>query len=421
MTPKSHFNALRCVTCGAHFGPDEIDYTCPTCGPLKGTLDILYDYNSAAESFTPERLRERRGSTIWRYHELLPIRDVAAQVQIPVGMTPLYRLDCDLGFPVPRLVLVKDDTRLPSGSSKDRASAIGIARAREKEAPAIAAASTGNAASSLAMFAARAAMPCYIFAPALAPPEKLAQIRAHGAKLVAVHGSYDDAFDLCRGICDKHGIYNRNTATNPFLGEGKKTIAIEIWEQLGFTVPDVVVVPVGDGCIIGGVHKGFRDLFDLRLISRLPRLIGVQAEGSSAIAEAWLMGEETCLPSSATTIADSIAVAMPRDQVKALRAINETDGCFITVKDKAILEAMSRLATLAGILVEPAAAAPLAGLRKAIEIGKIDPEEEVVLLHSGHGLKDVGAMCKAAAWNRPIEIPPEMVAAEKALGLVDSL
>lgn len=417
MTTVSFFNALRCVSCGKTFGPDEIDYTCPACGPVKGTLDVLYDLTELSKSFSPETLRERRGSTIWRYHELLPIRNVAAQVQIPIGMTPLFRLDCDFGFPLPKLVLVKDDTRHPSGSAKDRASAVGIARAREKAAPAIAAASTGNAAASIAMFAAKAAMPCFIFVPASAPPAKLAQIQAHGAKLIIVNGSYDDAFDLCNDVCEKWKFYNRNTATNPFLGEGKKTTALEIWEQLGYDVPDAVVVPVGDGCIIGGVYKGFCDLFDLGLIPKLPRLIGVQAEGSSAIAEAWLLGEETCSPSTATTFADSISVVIPRDQIKALRAINESDGCFITVTDKEILIAMSQLATRAGILVEPAAAAPLAGLRKAMAIGKISADEETVLLHTGQGLKDVSAMQRAAAWNKPIEIDPDLTAAEKALGL----
>jgi threonine synthase len=417
MTPISFINALSCVSCGETFDPDEIDYTCPACGPIKGTLDILYDWSKLAEVFTPEILRQRRGTTIWRYHELLPIRNVVAQVQIPVGMTPLFRLECDMGFPLPSIVLVKDDTRHPSGSTKDRASAVGIARAREKSAPAIAAASTGNAASSIAMFAARAGLPCYIFVPKTAPPAKLAQIQAHGAKLVMVSGSYDDAFEICHHICEKWDIYNRNTATNPFLGEGKKTAALEIWEQLGYNVPDTVVVPVGDGCIIGGIAKGFSDLFNLGLIPKVPRLIGIQADGSSAIAEAWFMGENVCAPSAATTIADSIAVSVPRDQTKALRAVNETDGCFITVTDKEILAAMNSLATIAGILVEPAAAAPMAGLRKAMEIGKIAAHEETVILHTGHGLKDISAMQKASIWNRPTPIDSNVNAAEEALGL----
>ncbi len=423
MNSVSYLNSLRCVTCGVEYDIDLVDYTCPACGPLTGTLDVIYDYSALASHFTPEILRERRGSTIWRYHELLPCRDVACQVPIPVGSTPLYRLDCDLGFTLPKSVLVKDDTGLPSGSTKDRATAIAITRAREKKAPAIAAASTGNAASSLAMFAARASLPCYIFAPAGAPPAKLIQIRAHGAKLLAVEGSYDQAFDLCQEVCQENGFYNRNTATNPFLSEGKKTLALEIWEQLGYQTPAAIFVPVGDGCIIGGVYKGFRDLFELNLIERIPKLIGVQAEGSAAITECWELGEELCSPASANTIADSISVSMPRDQVKALRAIRSTDGCFITVTDKAISKAMALLSARAGILVEPAAATPLAGLDKAMSIGKIREDEQVVLIHTGHGLKDIDAVQNASIWNEPIYVSPQISDVNKAIssGFLTSL
>jgi len=257
---------------------------------------------------------------------------------------------------------VKDETRHPSGSAKDRATAVAIAHARAIRAPGIAAASTGNAASSLATFAAHAAMPCFIFAPASAPPAKLIQIRAHGARLFAVEGTYDDAFDLCARACERHGWYSRNTASNPYLGEGKKTAAFEIYEQLGDRAPDAVVVPVGDGCILGGVYKGFRDLRDLAWIDRMPRLIGVQAAGSAALADAWRRGEDRCAEIAAATLADSICVSVPRDQVKALRAVRETGGLFVSVSDEAILDAMSLLARRAGIFAEPAAAASLAGL-----------------------------------------------------------
>ncbi|MCK4305905.1 MAG: threonine synthase [Candidatus Eisenbacteria sp.] len=415
MVEFSFVKCLRCVTCGAEYEIDESVHTCSTCGPLLGTLDVLYDTDRLAASFGPDILKERTDPTIWRYHEILPIRDRSAPVAIPVGMTPLYSLDSALGFNAPKRLLIKDDTRHPSGSTKDRATAVAMARAREVGVSSVAAASTGNAASSLATFAARADLACCIFAPATAPAAKLLQIRAHGATLLAIEGTYDQAFDLCMATCERLGFYNRNTAVNPFLSEGKKTIALEIWEQLGFRAPDVIVVPVGDGCIVGGVYKGFCDLLDLELIPRIPRIIGVQASGSSALAVAWREGLERCKPSQASTLADSICVSHPRDQIKALRAIRESDGLFITVDDQAILEALSILASKAGILVEPAAAAPLAGLKEALAKGQIESDAEVVLLHTGHGLKDIDALQKASAGNRPLSVKPDLEEVAEAL------
>jgi threonine synthase len=306
--------------------------------------------------------------------------------------------------PLPERLWIKDDTRHPSCSSKDRATTVALARARELDVHVIAAASTGNAASSLAALAAPAGVCCLIFAPASAPPAKLVQVRIHGARLFAVDGTYDQAFDLCAELCAATGIYSRNTATNPVLGEGKKTIALEIWEQLGYRVPDAVFVPVGDGCIIGGVAKGFSDLLDLGLIPRLPRLIGVQAEGSAALTNAWRAGDARCEPVVATTLADSISVSTPRDQVKALRAVRESNGAFVVVSDEAILAAMAVLASRLGLFAEPAAAAAFAGLVQAMRDGVVAVDDEVVVVVTGHGLKDVGAAARAAEANPPVRI-----------------
>jgi len=411
----SFVQGLRCVGCGRDYAIETGRHTCPSCGPLLGTLDLTYNYRDLAAALVPAALRARQDATIWRYHELLPIRDPLAVPRVPVGLTPLYLFDGDLDFPVPRALWLKDDTRHPSGSAKDRATAVGIANAREVGAKGIAAASTGNAASSLALFAAREALPCLIFVPAAAPAAKLAQIRAHGATCLAVDGNYDQAFELCAEVSRRHGYYNRSTAVNPYLGEGKKTIALEIWEQLGFRIPDVVVVPVGDGCILGGVHKGFRDLREAGLVYGLPRLIGIQADGSAALARAWQAGKDRCDPVEARTVADSLAVSMPRDQVKALRAVRETNGAFLTVSDDEILRALSLLAARCGIFVEPAAAAALEGLRRGLEEGAISPAEEVTILLTGHGLKDIEAACRASAWNEPLPIAPEVGAVEAAL------
>jgi threonine synthase len=408
----SGFIGLRCVSCGRAFEPDEILYVCPGCGPVGGTLDVLYDLAWARERFTPAILRGRREicGGVTRYREILPIRREGAFPDIPVGMTPLYRPPERLGL-APN-VWIKDDTRHPSGSAKDRASVVAVARARELGASVIAAASTGNAASSIATLAAHAGLGCVIFAPAAAPEAKLVQIRMHGAMLLAVDGTYDQAFDLCREVASRTGWFNRNTATNPVLGEGKKTIALEIWEQLGYRAPGAVLVPVGDGCVIGGVAKGFEDLRDLGLIPKVPRLIGVQAEGSAALANAWRAGEDRCAPVAASTVADSISVSVPRDQVKALRAVRRSAGAFVTVSDGAILQAMVELASRAGIYAEPAAAAPLAGLRKALADGSVDPGEEVVLVVTGHGLKDLAAARRAAESNPPIPIGADPAAPE---------
>jgi threonine synthase len=406
---------MQCVTCARRFAADELCYTCPDCGPLAGTLDVIYDLVALQRDIASETMRARPEPTIWRYHELLPVGDLGGVVPIPVGMTPLTPLDVDLGAAVPRRLLAKDDTRMPSASSKDRASAVAVAHARQLGRRRIAAASTGNAASSLAMFAARAGLECFIFVPASAPPAKLRQIQAHGAHLFAVDGTYDQAFELCAAFCAELDCYSRNTATNPVLAEGKKTLALEIWEQLGGRAPEMVVVPVGDGCILSGVYKGFADLLALGWITDMPKLVGVQAAGSAALAAAWRAGRDTCEPVDAHTVADSISVSQPRDQRKALRAMRQTGGFFVTVSDEAILDALSLLATRAGMLVEPAAAAPLAGLLQAVSEGSIATDTEAVLLHTGHGLKDVHALEKAARADRFHHVAPTLDAVAAAM------
>jgi threonine synthase len=457
----SAFRGLRCVTCGGEHGPDGLLYTCPTCGPLAGTLDVLYDLAWLRGRFDPASLSARDERTLWRYHEILPIRDVAARPTIPVGLTPLTEVPApqrrrlsewrssgarpggvpprdsiegpparggnadarpepdEPPTPLPDRLWIKDETRHPSASAKDRATAVALARARELGVSTVAAASTGNAASSLAALSAAAGMRCVIFAPASAPEAKLVQIRIHGAQLFAVQGSYGDAFELCAKVCERARIYSRNTATNPVLGEGKKTIALEIWEQLGFRAPDAVVVPVGDGCILGGVAKGFRDLFDLGMIDRLPRLIGVQADGSAALATAWREGTTRCRPVAASTVADSISVSQPRDQAKALRAVRESAGAFVVVSDGAILRAMRALASGLGLFVEPAAAAAFAGLRQGLRDEVISREEEVVLVVTGHGLKDVGAARRAAEDNPPVAVGADPGDLEKLIRMVE--
>jgi threonine synthase len=308
-----------------------------------------------------------------------------------VGWTPLYRpqrLIRELHMPN---LFFKDDSGNVTHSYKDRASSVAIVKALEKGYGGIAAASSGNAAASVSAFAASAGLPCHIFVPKTIPRAKLAQLRAYGAEVILVDGPYDQAFDLCMTEAPKNNWYNRNTAINPYLAEGKKTAALELCEQLNWQPPDVVFVPVGDGCIISGVWKGFKDLYELGFIDALPHLVGVQAKGSAPLVKAFQQGRDEVIPEPVSTIADSISVGFPRDQIKALRAIHQSGGLFISVTDQEIRTALRKLPETSGIFVEPAAAAAFAGLLKLREQNKLADEDRVAVLLTGSGLKDISA------------------------------
>jgi threonine synthase len=318
----------------------------------------------------------------------MPFADLASLPPVPVGGTPLFNspaISIMSGF---SNLWFKDDGRNPSASLKDRASAVAIAMAKEAGKSTIAAASTGNAASSLATLAASVSMKAVLFVPRTIPKPKLAQLLIHDAEVICLDFSYDRAFELCQTACEKYGWYSRNTAVNPFTGEGKKTAALEIASDLGWA-PDAVICPVGDGCIIGGLYKGFYDLMQLGMIEKMPRLYGIQASGAAPLVKAYENNAEIEPIDEAKTIADSISVGYPRDGFKALRAVRETDGTMSSVADNQILGAQKILAARAGIFVEPAAAAALAGLLKLKNEKYLGNEENMVVLLTGHGLKDV--------------------------------
>jgi len=366
--------------------PGEVELTCPDCGPNLGTLTVFYNYEEIKKILTPGALADDREPSHWRYLDILPVSGRPESLHPRVGWTPLYHL--------PKLGLgnlwIKDDGVNPSASFKDRASSVGVARAVEEGRPVITAASTGNAASSVSLFAACAGLRAVIFVPETAPQAKVAQLLIFGAEVLSVRGTYDQAFDLCLQTALERGWYCRNTAVNPYLGEGKKTAALEICEQLNFDPPDRVFVSVGDGCIIGGLWKGFCDFKRLGLIDRLPRLFGVQAAGSAPLVRAFEKGEKVAAPlQEARTCADSICVGQPRDHIKALRAVYESKGAMLAVEDDEIRGAMRFLARRAGIFAEPAGATGFAGLRRLVSTGEIDPRERVVVLVTGNGLKDV--------------------------------
>ncbi|RMF60452.1 MAG: pyridoxal-phosphate dependent enzyme, partial [Calditrichaeota bacterium] len=288
----NHISSLRCVSCGKEFQPDELDYTCPDCGPLLGTLDVLYDYPAVAKQLTREALAAETRQDHWRYLPILPVLNPELIQPLQVGWTPLYRgrkLESEWGV---QRIWIKDDGRNPTASFKDRASSVGVVKALEKGARVVTAASTGNAASSWSAFTALAGLRTYIFVPQNAPRAKIAQLLLYGATVLEVQGTYDDAFDLCCEAADKWGWYNRSTAINPYLGEGKKTAALEICEQLDWQVPDYVFVSVGDGCILQGTWKGFKDFHEIGLIDKLPKLVGVQAEGAAPLVKAWQNGAQ---------------------------------------------------------------------------------------------------------------------------------
>ncbi len=390
---------LQCVLCGAGYDPKEVTYTCPACGHL-GVLEVHYDYDQIAQHISRATLAEDHDPTFWRYRALLPIsysqNDTPA---LTIGGTPLYpvkRLRTFLGM---EDLWLKDDSRNPSASLKDRASIIAVMRAEGRT---VACASTGNAASSLAVLAASVGLPCYIFVPHNAPRAKIVQLLMCGATVFAVQGSYDDAFDLCIQACDTFGWYNRNTGYNPYLVEGKKTVGLEIAEQLAWQVPDSILVPTGDGCIISGVYRGFEDFYRLGMIDRIPRMIAVQAEGSPAIVRA-LESDGVVRPYPAQTIADGISVGLPRNGAMAVKIIRESGGFGVTVSDEEILAAEKELARLTGVFAEPSGAAGYAGLLRLLNEGKVARDERIVLLVTGSGLKSIDAVMGTAGSVIPIE------------------
>lgn len=404
---------LRCPICDRAYALDAVQYTCPVCGEV-GTLDVLYDYEALKASVDRTGIAAGPNS-MWRYKALLPIQPESAVPPLRVGWTPLYeapRVAADLGL---GRVWLKDDGQNPTGSFKDRASAMIVARALELGIETISTASTGNAAAALAGLCASVGKVPIIFVPASAPEAKIAQLLVYGATVLLVNGTYDRAFDLCTQMCLNEGWYCRNTAMNPYTTEGKKTAAYEIAEQLDWHIPDVVVVSVGDGNIIAGVYKGFYDLYQLGWIERMPRLVGAQAAGSAALYQAWREGirAEDMTPIDAHTLADSISAGLPRDRAKALRAVRQTQGAYVSVSDAAILEAIPRLAQLSGVFVEPACAAVFAGAEQARREGLISPDESVVMLLTGNGLKDIRRAQQSVGAGMPVE--PTLESVKRAL------
>lgn len=407
-SPPPHVSGFTCLGCGRSYEYGNM-LTCPACG-IGGILDVEYDYDAAGAA-----LRARICDPPfdqWRYRELLPITPDLPLPHLHVGWTPVVqapRLGRRLGV---RRLSIKDDSRNPTSSFKDRASSVGVMKALEFGFDTIACASTGNAASSLSGLAAATGLTSTIFVPERAPEPKVTQLLIFGATVLKVKGTYEQAFDLCRQACEAFGWYNRNSGTNPFLVEGKKTAGLEIAEQCQNQMPDWVVVSVGDGCTIGGIGKGLREMKRLGFIDRVPRLLGVQAEGANPVFEAFRSGREM-VPSETHTIADSIAVGTPRNWRRALSEIKASCGEMIAVSDGEILEAMRMTGTMAGIFGEPAGIAGIAGLRRAVEEGIVKEHETVLAVMTGNGLKDIHSAKQAAGM--PLCIGPDLGELSEAL------
>ncbi len=411
-----HLSGFRCLSCGHEEPASFTGMLCPAC---EGNLDVLYNYSA----IDPHNWMIER-EDIFRYAALLPISALSLTPVQRVGHTPLHhatRAGAALGL---NHLYVKDDGLNPSGSFKDRAGAVALVVARERKAGRIAVSTTGNAGSSMAALAGGVDYPCAVFVPASAPPAKLAQILAFGVKVIAVRGTYDQAYDLCEEVCELRGWFNRNTGYNPFTREGKKTCSFEIWEQLGGTAPDHLFVGTGDGNIISGIWKGFRDLLALGLIEKMPRLYACQSEKSAAVTTAvraarlaggtpdWKTLE---LPTvQANTLADSIAVDYPSDGIAAVRAVIETGGDAIAVSDQQILDAIPDLARSTGVFAEPAATACWAAMKHAVRAGRIGADEKVVCVVTGNGLKDIASVRRAVG--DPIAVDANIDAVLDVLG-----
>jgi threonine synthase len=409
----TNFIGYRCSLCRKEYSSTESIYVCPVDG---GNLDVVLDYRTISSKYKTADFSRSDRNSLWRYLPLLPVNDPHAEGTTlgVAGWTPLYK---------PRQIVeryglsefwIKDEGRNPTASFKDRASAVVVARALDIKAQVVVTASTGNAGAALAGMSAAIGQKAIIFAPKTAPPAKIAQLLIYGAEVILVDGNYDQAFDLTIEASKEFGWYCRNTGYNAFTAEGKKTAALEIWETIleehKFQKPPVLFIPVGDGNIISGIHKGFKDLQELGWLPVMPRIFGVQSEGSAAVANAFLAGIETITPVQATTIADSISVDLPRDGVRAVRAARETNGTFILVSDQEILAAIAELGKV-GIFAEPAGATAYAGFTKAMADGKVTHDDPVVVLNTGNGLKDIKAAMQAAPTASIIE--PTLAALKK--------
>jgi len=404
------FYYVKCIGCGKEYSPEEIVYTCPICDDI---LSVEYRYQEIPSNI--DKKWSKRPLSVWRYRELLPITNQSKIVTMGEGGTKLHkcqRLAEMLGL---KELYAKNEGENPTGSFKDRGMTVGVTKALELGAKRVACASTGNTSASLAAYAAKAGIKCLILIPSgKVAFGKLAQAIVHGADVIQVRGNFDDALRIIMELCTERSIYLLNSV-NPYRIEGQKTIAFEIMDQLGF-VPDKVIVPVGNAGNISAIWKGFTELHKLGMIKALPQMIGIQAEGAAPIATAIKAGRDFIEPiAKPETLATAIRIGAPVSWKKAIRAIKDSKGFAETVSDKEIIEAQRLLASQEGLFVEPASAASIAGLKKLVVAGKIEADERIVCIVTGHGLKDPEVIMEK--YPKPIEVEADLSSIEQLLGL----
>ncbi len=379
---QSHY--LRCINCQSAFRRSQI-YSCPKCGNL---LNISYDYRSLTTAFHAS-LKKSSQLSVWRYSEILPV-SAARAVTIGEGGTGLSkstRLSLKLGI---RKVYFKNEGQNPTGSFKDRGMTVAITRAVEIGAGTVLCASTGNTSASMAAYAAKAGLRAIVLVPkGRIAKGKLLQAIVHGAKIVQVKGNFDKALRQARKMSEKRANLYLVNSLNPYRIEGQKTLAFEVWEQLGRRLPDFLFVPVGNAGNISAIWKGFRELQLTEHTKGHPRMVGVQAAGAAPITAAFVKRHEFVDPlDNPRTVASAIRIGAPASWKKALAAVKESNGAMLAVSDDEIMHAQRLLANHEGIFAEPASAASLAGLMKARKIGLVDGSKSVVCVITGHGLKD---------------------------------
>jgi threonine synthase len=382
---------LRCRECGA----TEALGLAHVCGFCFGPLSVVYDEDAIAARVSRARI-EAGPASLWRYGDLLPVldEDPAHRIDLGTGATPLRpapRLAARLGL---RELWLKDDTRNPSGSFKDRVVTIALSAARALGVDTIACASTGNLAGAVSAHAAAAGMPAYVFIPHDLEAGKVVGAAVYGAQVVAVEGTYDDVNRLCAEVADREGWGFVNVNLRAYYAEGSKTIGYEIAEQLGWRLPDHVVAPLASGAMYTKIHQAFEELQRYGLVddTHTPRLSGAQATGCSPIAEAFARGSLDVRPQRPATIARSLAIGNPADGYYALKVAAETGGAIGHVPDDEVVAGMRLLAETEGIFAETAGGVTIANLVRFVEDGVVDPDERTVAVISGNGYKTVEAL-----------------------------
>jgi len=396
-------SGMVCVRCGRTFGRLKRALWCPGCG-MEGILDLQYDYDTIGKVLTPARFGQTAARTQWRYLPLLPVRGLTRVPPLEVGWTPLYDAR-DLAQTVGMdRIWLKDESKNPTGSIEDRATAVAVTCALEDNYAMLTCGSTGNAALSSAALTAAAGLRATLFVSREVSDGYVAQLLLFGPEVFVVEGSYEDAVQLSLRSAEEYGWFNRNRAVNPYLVEGVKTVAFEIAEQMHWAAPDCIVVPVAEGSTIAAVWKGYGEMKRLGWIHSLPKMIGVQAESAAALYAAWKEGHDP-VAVRPQTIAESLAVGVPRDWRKAVGAVRESGGMLVTVSDREILQAMHILGERSGIMAEPGSAATLAGLASLLRSRQVPRTASAVLLIAAGGLRHPAAAIAATGTARTL--PPD--------------